>query len=208
MFTPQTFLNVFILFQQLETIKTKKCNRLLSKNCIPLKSTVIQGAEAEWQDQIHNGPLSQLMSKTAMHRNTDPRHRVASLQTLIPAHWNAGIQASATATTMSSTVGELQNTGKFKAPTQKSSSSAEGHRLSCTWEQQEGVAQVPQCLDRVPSSHNNVLDEYWDVCFSSQKCNFSLLKYHILKQKTSFIALSTKDRCNVCTFLIHCLHIL
>lgn len=46
MFTPQTFLNLFILFLQSETVKTKKCNRLLSKNCIVLNSTVIQGAEA------------------------------------------------------------------------------------------------------------------------------------------------------------------
>lgn len=48
MFTPQTFLDFFILFQQSEIVKTKKCYRLLSKNCIVLNSTVIQGAEAAW----------------------------------------------------------------------------------------------------------------------------------------------------------------
>lgn len=84
-------------------------------------------------------------------------------------HNIAGKPASVTATAMSSTVGEQQNMGKFKAPPQNSSSSssAEGWGLSCTQQQQEGVAQLPQCLDRVASSHNNGLAVYWEVCFST-----------------------------------------
>lgn len=82
MFTPQTFPNIFTFFQQSETVKTKKMQQVTvqKQHTAKEQSTVIQGAEAAWQDQIHNGPLSQLKGKTAMNRNTDPRHRVATFR--------------------------------------------------------------------------------------------------------------------------------
>lgn len=56
-----------------------------------LNSTVLQG----WGSLAAPGPqwsLLQLMGRTAMHGNTDPRHRdQASLYILMPACWNVGI---------------------------------------------------------------------------------------------------------------------
>lgn len=163
MFIPQTFFNVFFFPQQSETVKTKKCNRLLPKNCTVLNSTLIQGAEAAWQDQIHNGPLSQLICKTAMEIQIPgtgwPAFRSQYLHTAMLVHKPLS-QPCPAHSARNAEHGQVQSTYP------KVSSSAEGYRFSCTTEQQQGVAQLPQCLDWVASSYN-MLVFYWEVCSSS-----------------------------------------
>lgn len=89
-----------------------------------------------------------------MHENTDPRRRVPNLSDLKTCKpecsYHYKPQPPAAATTMSSTARELQNTCKFKMPTQKSSSSTRKYGLNYTGEQQEGVAGLPLCLGPPP----------------------------------------------------------
>lgn len=158
MFTPQIFLNLSTLFQQSETVKIKKCNR--SKTSILLKSSH-RGLRQPGRTRPIMDPYPSWWANSS-EQNTDPRHRWPPLDpNTCTETQHCWCTSPAIATSMSSTVGELQNTGKVKAPPQKSSSSsAEGWGLSCTQEQQEGWHSCPSAWTGVASYHNNVLVVY------------------------------------------------
>lgn len=161
MFTPQTLLNVFFFFfPSNQTVKTKKCNRLLPKTAQcwtahsnrglrqPGRTRSIMVPYHSWCAKQQRKSRSQAQGGQPLDPNT------CILQCWYKSLCHNHVQHS----------GRTAEHGHVQSTYPKVSSSAEGNGLSCTTEQQQGVAQLPQCLDRVASSHN-MLVLYWESLF-------------------------------------------